>query len=187
MRHVAAGTALDSLAAAGSHAPATGRLVAAAVPADALLHPAALLALAALIVNDHWLKAAWPGLVTGKLSDLAGLIVFPLFLVGAVEVGQWLAGRWHGPDRRLLLWCTIATSAVFALAKTVPAANLLYEQSWGFLQCVPAGIGAAVSGSVSPAPWSVRLVADATDLLCLPAVALAYWIGRGRNAAANAT
>jgi len=28
-----------------------------------------------LVVNDHVLKAAFPGLLTGKLSDVAGLVV----------------------------------------------------------------------------------------------------------------
>ena len=39
-----------------------------------------LLGLALLVVNDHVLKQAFPGPVTGKLSDVAGLFVFPLFL-----------------------------------------------------------------------------------------------------------
>ncbi|WP_345393526.1 hypothetical protein [Nonomuraea salmonea] len=30
-----------------------------------------------LLVNDHLLKAAFPGVVTGKLSDVAGLLVAP--------------------------------------------------------------------------------------------------------------
>lgn len=41
------------------------------IPGDGLLHPLALLAIGILIVNDHALKAAWPGVVTGKLSDVA--------------------------------------------------------------------------------------------------------------------
>ncbi|HEU4589588.1 MAG TPA: hypothetical protein VFS13_01665 [Steroidobacteraceae bacterium] len=32
-----------------------------------------VLALATLIVNDAWLKPNYPGLVTGKLSDFAGI------------------------------------------------------------------------------------------------------------------
>ena len=31
-------------------------------------------------MNDHVLKHACPGVVTGKLSDFAGLFFFPLFL-----------------------------------------------------------------------------------------------------------
>ena len=41
----------------------------------ALAHPGSVLALVVLVLNDHVLKQAWPGLVTGKLSDVAGLVV----------------------------------------------------------------------------------------------------------------
>jgi hypothetical protein len=37
-----------------------------------------VLALAVLLLNDGFLKQAWPGLVTGKLSDFAGLAVVAL-------------------------------------------------------------------------------------------------------------
>ena len=43
--------------------------------------PLPLAAVALLAVNDHVLKARWPGLVTGKLSDVAGCFLLPLFLV----------------------------------------------------------------------------------------------------------
>lgn len=42
--------------------------------------PGFLVALAVLALNDHVLKAAYPGLLTGKLSDLAGLFAFAVFL-----------------------------------------------------------------------------------------------------------
>ncbi|MFO0591141.1 MAG: hypothetical protein U0441_26585 [Polyangiaceae bacterium] len=47
-----------------------------------LRHPLFLLALVTLVVNDHWLKGAriLPGVVTGKLSDFAGLVVAPVLL-----------------------------------------------------------------------------------------------------------
>ncbi|MBD3401932.1 hypothetical protein GF420_03475 [candidate division GN15 bacterium] len=41
-----------------------------------LLHPVFLVALTLLILNDHLLKALWPSILTGKLSDFAGLFVF---------------------------------------------------------------------------------------------------------------
>ena len=43
--------------------------------ASLLLHPLFLAALAVLWLNDHVLKERWPGLVTGKLSDVAGPVV----------------------------------------------------------------------------------------------------------------
>ena len=51
-----------------------------------LLHPLALASLALWIANDHWLKLALPGALTGKLSDAAGLVVCPLLLLRALEM-----------------------------------------------------------------------------------------------------
>ena len=42
-----------------------------------------LVALAILLLNDFWLKARFPGLVTGKLSDFAGIAVVALPLLAA--------------------------------------------------------------------------------------------------------
>ena len=44
-----------------------------------LRHPVFLLALALLLLNDFLLKQAFPGLFTGKLSDVAGVFVFTAF------------------------------------------------------------------------------------------------------------
>src|SRR5687767_7289813 len=45
-----------------------------------LVHPTTLIATVLLAVNDHVLKAAYPGPFTGKLSDAAGLVVAPPLL-----------------------------------------------------------------------------------------------------------
>ena len=42
--------------------------------------PAFIVALIALFVNDFYLKNKFPGLLTGKLSDIAGLFIFPIFI-----------------------------------------------------------------------------------------------------------
>lgn len=47
---------------------------------DYLLNRVFLLALFLLLFNDFYLKAAFPSFLSGKLSDLSGLIVFTLFL-----------------------------------------------------------------------------------------------------------
>lgn len=46
-----------------------------------LQSPAFLSSLALLLLNDIFLKAAYPGWVTGKLSDFAGLFAFALFWI----------------------------------------------------------------------------------------------------------
>lgn len=47
--------------------------------ASLLLHPFFVGSLAVLLSNDCWGKYAFPGLLTGKLSDFVGLIVLPVF------------------------------------------------------------------------------------------------------------
>ena len=46
-----------------------------------------MVSLALLLTNDVYLKAAYPGWVTGKLSDFAGLLVFSLFLFPLLPIG----------------------------------------------------------------------------------------------------
>jgi hypothetical protein len=43
-----------------------------------LTHPVFTGSVALLAVNDHVLKARWPGLITGKLSDIAGVVMIAL-------------------------------------------------------------------------------------------------------------
>ena len=47
--------------------------------ASLLLHPFFLGCLAILLLNDFYLKYGFPGFLTGKLSDFAGLIVLPVY------------------------------------------------------------------------------------------------------------
>ena len=153
------------------------------MPADALLHPLVLLAIAALIVNDHVGKGLYPGLVTGKLSDVAGLAFFPLVLVGAVEVARAVVGRWTGPSVLELRLAIVATALSFAAVKTVPAAAFAFGWCTG-----AAGWAIAVAASVGGGPAPTMIVGlvrvDPTDLVALPALALPWLVGRRRLSAA---
>ena len=147
------------------------------MPADALLHPMAMLAVIALLANDHIAKALWPGVVTGKVSDIAGLAFFPLFLVGIWEVAQSGLGRWKHPTVTPIVVASLATASVFTLVKT----TILGATVWaGFLGAgrYLAGVPAAVlTGANGPAFVAVTVVRDATDLVALPAILVANWIG----------
>jgi len=119
-------------------------------PGRALLHPVWLLSLSVLVLNDHVLKGSgWlPSLVTGKLSDFAGLLVAPPLLAALLRVrgraGWWLA---H-----------LAVGSVFAAIQlSVPAADAW--SSW-----------MAVFGM----PWSIT--SDRTDLVALPVLALSLMV-----------
>lgn len=45
-----------------------------------LLHPAFIVGLLFLLLNDHYWKGLYGNWLTGKLSDFAGLLIFPFFL-----------------------------------------------------------------------------------------------------------
>jgi hypothetical protein len=137
-----------------------------ALPVGEAVHPVTLLAVAVLAINDWLLKPRFgPSVVTGKLSDVAGLIFAPVVLSAAIglvcHVAAWL-GAAVDPSlsRRRLVACTVATGAVFAAVKLSPAA---------------AGVLAAAISQLGR-PATIRL--DPSDLLALPALALALWIGR---------
>ncbi len=72
-------------------------------------------ALVVLVVNDHMLKARYPGVVTGKASDLAGVFL------AAVVAGAAM----HGP--RTQRAALAAVGGAFALVKTWAPANHLYD------------------------------------------------------------
>jgi len=139
--------------------------------ARVLLHPLVLAALAVLVVNDHVLKHDFPGLVTGKLSDFAGMVIAPLVLFAMV------------PERvaplRVRVWACVAIVAVaFALAKTWEPATHAYED---VLAWTRAPLRLVLSIVLHRPTWNERiiLVRDPTDLAALPFGAIAGWIGRG--------
>ena len=126
----------------------------------ALAHPGSVLALVLLVLNDHVLKQAWPGWVTGKLSDVAGMVVAPLLL-----------------------------AAVLTLVRVPQALSVaLAATGVGFAFCKTSSLGAEVTSSVWSlfgTPTMIR--ADVTDLVALPALYAAWrihgnaraYVGRG--------
>jgi hypothetical protein len=121
-----------------------------------LLHPVALAAIAVLLVNDHVLKDAYPGWATGKLSDVAGLVFFPLLLAMILPIRTAIG----------------ATGLAFAAVKLWEPANGAGEWVMGAIRW-PLD---AVTTLSLPALARVDIVRDPTDLLALPSLAAAWWI-----------
>ncbi len=139
------------------------------VVGDWLLHPVPLLAAGLLALNDLHLKASYPGFVTGKLSDVAGMIFFPLFLVCLLEfVGVICKPTWRA-GRRALLVCIVATGAVFAIINVSTAAGAGYER---VMQSIWTALGGP-SGEIA----IVRHVVDPTDLVALAALLVPWHLG----------
>ena len=151
------------------------------VPGDGLLHPLVLLAIGLLVLNDHLLKEAWPGAVTGKLSDFAGLFFFPLLLQALWEVGTAALGRPSQASRKVLLVSIVMTGVVFSAVQLVPVAGDTYRYGLGSLQWL-AGLlpGAFLDRPYTATPVPVLLTPDPTDLIALPMLVVAYVIGARR-------
>lgn len=124
----------------------------------ALLHPLWLGGLALLAVNDHVLKGGTllPDVVTGKLSDIAGMLVAPALLATACGV----------KSRRGWIAAHVAVGSVFAAIK---------------LSTACASMWSAMMGAFGFA-WTI--VVDPTDLLvAIPALLLgAHVLGRAMTA-----
>lgn len=117
-------------------------------PASALTHPLWMVALFLLVLNDHFLKGSGllPGWLTGKLSDVAGLILAPAVLAVILRARS----------RRTGLVAHVATGVGFATINVSSAAARWVE-------------GVSLS---TPFPWKITV--DPTDLFTLPALALGY-------------
>ena len=141
------------------------------IPVGEAMHPVTLLAVVVLVVNDWILKPQWHDasrlgeLVTGKLSDIAGLVFAPVVLCSAIGLALALAAKLGANvdpflTRRRLVLCVAATGIVFAAVKLSPDA------------------ARALAHALSHLGRHASIYLDRTDLLCLPALAIAYWIGR---------
>ncbi|MFS8096897.1 hypothetical protein LFM09_07110 [Lentzea alba] len=115
-------------------------------------HPLTVGATAVLLLNDHVFKQAWPGLVTGKLSDFAGLVVAPAVL--GLLSGLFRFGRIGAAAATLL------TGAGFAWVKLTSIGAEVASAAWSVVN------GPSV------------ILADPTDLVALPALGLAWWAWR---------
>lgn len=117
-----------------------------------LIHPVTLAGLALLLINDHVLKVAFPGPATGKLSDVAGLVLAPPLVAALITLA---APRL--PDRTAVAVGFGLVGAGFTAVKSHAYPAELASTAW-----------TAVAG-----PSLVR--ADPTDLLTLPALLLSWW------------
>jgi len=111
-------------------------------------HSVTLVAIAVFAFNEFILTAHHPGVLSGKLSDFAGLVFFPLIL----EV--------FGLGRKP---ATLLTGLGFTLVKTTPFATALWDLFFDTLYT-----------TLGWADGAVNLIADPTDLLALVALLLPW-------------
>jgi hypothetical protein len=141
--------------------------------AEYLLRPVVLAALIVWIANDHVLKAAFASWWTGKLSDVASLVVFPLVPYAAVDLWRARRGLPPPPMATLGFWI-VATGLVMVTIKTLGPAADAYRWGLGLAQWPVRALRAGELVSISP----VHLAEDPTDLLTLPALLVPWLVVR---------
>jgi hypothetical protein len=124
-----------------------------------LTRPVPIVAVLALVLNDHLLKGSGiaPASLTGKLSDVAGLFFVPL-LLAELWLLAWPARTPAAALGRVWV-AAAATGVLFAAINLSAAASDLYVDAMAIL-LRPFGVG-------------VTNVADASDLLAMPMLAVA--------------
>lgn len=138
-----------------------------------LVHPVTVAALAVWLVNDHLLKGTGPGWLTGKLSDVACLMVVPWMPVVAytlVRPGNHLPRAW------LFVSCVL-TGMVMVTINVWDGAAWAYRYGLAALQWPFQWMTATMAGHGFAPLRPVALTMDPTDLLTLPAllVPLRLW------------
>lgn len=132
-------------------------------PGDLLLSPWALVSVSVILVNDHVLKGAFGNTMTGKLSDVAGVFLFPLLLLSVLEVlRRKLAGR------AAIVWSIAVTGIGFAAVKTVSPIGDAYEWVIGFFRWTAGGF----RGELLP----IVVFRDPSDLWVLPILFASYLV-----------
>jgi hypothetical protein len=133
-------------------------MTALAISLRSFKHPLLVGSILMLLLNDHVLKAAYPSVLTGKLSDFAGLCFFPFLLATGLAL---LLDRARVPARVTAGLAFGLTLVGFALVKTAPGIN-----AWA----------AAALSQVLGLP--VTLVRDPTDLVALVMLVPAWGVWR---------
>lgn len=132
-------------------------------PGDLLLSPWALVSVAIIPINDYILKDAFGNTLTGKLSDIAGVFLFPLLLLSVLELlTRSLVGR------AAIAWSIAVTGIGFAAVKLVAPVGDAYEWVIGFLRLTAGGF----RGDILP----ILVFRDPSDLWVLPILLASYLV-----------
>jgi hypothetical protein len=125
---------------------------------DFFINPLPALAMITMAINDHWGKYAYPGLLTGKISDFAGMFYFPLLLCALYcllrnlfsEVRTYI-------NAKMMMVCSLVSIALMLTVKLSSSADRMIEAA--FAQFL----------------FPIQLTADPTDLLSFAMIPLSYF------------
>lgn len=138
------------------------------VRGDFLLSPVFVLSLIALLVNDFLLKPYYPGAVSGLLSDVAGMVFFPVFAVALAEFAAALLPSRPKAKPSWFVVASLLTAVLFVVFKFTEVGEQVFIT---VSEPLRASVGALMG-------YEQRgLVADPWDLLALLMLPVPVWLG----------
>lgn len=120
---------------------------------DLILKWPFLVSVLILVINDGFLKSNYPGFITGKLSDFAGLFFAPILLLSILEFFEKKVFRRLEVSSSLIFFAYLLIGLVFSLAQTTSIGAEIYLAIFALGKLVPS--------------WgnSVQIQQDWTDLI----------------------
>jgi len=122
---------------------------------QALAHPITISAMVMILLNALVFQPLAPSWLTGKLADLAWMVVLPLLLT------LLLAPLWRGDQKKAFFMAAGLSALILIALKVFPPTNSLVN---------------TLFQTAFNTPLKLRL--DPTDLLALAGLPLAWWIWR---------
>lgn len=144
------------------------------VAGEIVLHPVALAGLALLVLNDHVLKGAAPAWLTGKLSDVAGLVLLPFLALALLDVVR----RRQPPGVRAAAVAAAATALAFSAVKLVEPLRSAAAVAGGWLRAPLDALTSLATGTRTTVGGPVVIVADPTDVVAVLACAAVVLVVR---------
>jgi hypothetical protein len=124
-------------------------------------------------------KMICPSALTGKLSDVAGLIVCPLLVLRTIEMLSPRCFQSWSVRRNTLYAALVLVALVLVGIKTVDAAAFTYQWGLAAAQWPVRSMFALMNGAAPSSLRPVALVRDHSDLWTLPSLLVPWWIALG--------
>ena len=146
-----------------------------------LRHPLVLIMMVTWALNDHVLKDAYGQWWTGKLSDVSGLVVFPIMLYSLYEVYYALQKRHPQSVQGAIYLSLLATGGILICINLFVSMEVLCGQIIAHLQWPFRAVWSLINKETLPPLNQLKTTMDPTDLWTLPTLLIPYWIMKPRD------
>ena len=143
-----------------------------------LRHPVILIFWSLWVLNDHVFKEMFANDITGKLSDVASLAVFPLFPLACYELLCYRLNRKRRHQKQIFYISLLATGMVMVGINISPMWAYVYRWGLGLFQWPFLAINDLFVLGELRSLRPVKLTMDISDIYTLPALVVPWLVVR---------